>query len=209
MVIVFLGPPASGKGTQALILAKKLKLNYLSTGDMLRNMKNEKGDIAKIMEAGKLVPDRYLLSLLFKYLEEKGIYDDLILDGSPRSVFQYEKIRDWLESKGSKIDRAIFLKINKNTAVKRISSRREDSYSGEVYNLITNPPSSEVDKKNLVIRDDDRPEVVKSRFEEYEIETKPLIERLKKDGILITVNGEQPINIIFDQILEKLGVKDD
>ena len=209
MVIVFLGPPASGKGTQARKLAEKLNLKYLSTGDMLRDIKEARKDIAKLITEGKLVPDKVFLKLLLEYFEGKKIYDNLVLDGSPRSVFQYEKIKDWLESKGSKIDRAIFLDISQETAVKRISSRREDRYTGEVYNLITNPPGPEIDKKNLIIRDDDRPQVVKERFEVYKNETKPLVTRFKKEGILLQVDGEQPINIIFSEILAKIGIKND
>src|SRR3989344_3262385 len=126
MVIVFLGPPASGKGTQAQKLADSLGYNYLSTGDMLRDIKDDKPDVAKTMEEGKLIPDEELIVLLLEYLEKKEIYDNFILDGSPRSVYQYQKIDEWLKSKGYRIDHAILIEVSQETSVKRISSRRED-----------------------------------------------------------------------------------
>ena len=97
-VVFLMGPIASGKGTQAQKLADSLGYNYLSTGDMLRDIKDDKPDVAKTMEEGKLIPDEELIVLLLEYLEKKEIYDNFILDGSPRSVYQYQKIDEKLKS---------------------------------------------------------------------------------------------------------------
>ena len=144
---------------------------------------------------------------LFKNLEEKGVDDNFILDGSPRTIFQYKAILRWLKDRSKKIDCMIFLEIEKDTAVERISSRRQDKTTGKFYNLITNPPPSCVDSKNLIIRKDDKPEVVEERFEEYQKLTLPVIERAEKDGILMKIDGERPIEVIFEDIVNRLNKK--
>lgn len=209
MVIVFVGPPGSGKGTQAKKLAEKLGFFYLSTGEMLRDMQDSRQDLSQFMNKGELIPDKMLVTLLFDYLEEKGHYDKIIIDGSPRSLTQYEEMQKWFRKKGFEIKRAIFLNIGKKEAVRRLSARRQDRQSGKIYNLITNLPGPDVDSQNLITRDDDKPEVIEERFEEYQKNTKLLLARLEKDGILLELNGEEPIEEIYRKLLDKLQIEDD
>ena len=151
------------------------------------------------------------MNVFKKHMEEGKIFDNFILDGSPRTVYQYRVILDWLEAKKKKMDNIIFLGIDRSVAIKRISSRRQDKITNKFYNLITNPPPQSIDPNNLIIRNDDRPEVVLGRFEEYQRLTKPLIEVIEKDGILMRIDGNRPIEIIFADIvghLEKRNGKD-
>ena len=207
MVIVFIGPPGSGKGTQAKKLADKLGFLYLSTGKMLRDRQSSRPELAEIMNRGELIPDETLMPLFLDYLEKRNAFDNLIVDGSPRSVVQYDKMQKMFRKKGSEIKWAIFLNIGKYEVVGRLSARRQDRKSGKIYNLVTNPPGPDVDIENLITRDDDKPGVIEERFEEYLNETKPLIERLRRDGILIELNGEEPIDVIFEKMLKKLRIQ--
>lgn len=208
MNLIILGPSGSGKGTQARLLCEKLALEYISMGDLLRATARQRKDIDEwINKKGELVPDEITFSVLKKHLEKKGVYDNILFDGYPRSVGQYNILKSWLESKGSKIDTAIFLDISDNEAVRRLSARRIDASSGKIYNLITEPPPQNTPLENLIHRDDDKAEAIKRRLEWYKKETFPLIELLEKQSILIKVDGEQPIKAIFKTILGKLGDK--
>ncbi|OGM19169.1 hypothetical protein A2686_00170 [Candidatus Woesebacteria bacterium RIFCSPHIGHO2_01_FULL_38_10] len=211
MILSIIGPPASGKGTQAEMLAEKYSLYDVSTGQILRDMQVKMPELKEIMNQGLLVPDEITMNVFKKHMEEGKIFDNFILDGSPRTVYQYRVILDWLEAKKKKMDNIIFLGIDRSVAIKRISSRRQDKITNKFYNLITNPPPQSIDPNNLIIRNDDRPEVVLGRFEEYQRLTKPLIEVIEKDGILMRIDGNRPIEIIFADIvghLEKRNGKD-
>lgn len=208
MNLIILGPSGSGKGTQAKLLCEKLGLAYLSMGDLLRATARQRKDIDEwINKKGELVPDEITFSVLKEHLEKKGVYDNILFDGYPRSVGQYNILKSWLESKGSKLDTAIFLDISDNEAVRRLSARRIDASSGKIYNLVTEPPPQNTPLENLIHRDDDKAEAIKRRLEWYKKETFPLIELLEKQSILIKVDGEQPIKAIFKTILGKLGDK--
>ena len=207
MNIAISGPPASGKGTQAEMLVDKFKLHHVSTGQILRNMQAKMPELKEIMNKGLIVPDDITMSALFKHLEERKIDDNFILDGSPRTIYQYEAILKWLKGKDRIIDCMIFLEIGKETAVERISSRRQDKTTGKFYNLITNPPPASIDPNNLIIRKDDKPDVVEERFEEYQKLTLPVIERAEKEGILMKVDGERAIEVIFEDIVKRLNKK--
>jgi adenylate kinase len=204
MIIILLGPPASGKGTQGEMLAEKKGLIYISTGQMLRDLAERKPEFKTVLNKGLLFPDGIVILALEELLEEKGAFDQLIIDGTPRSVGQYELLKDFFAKKGTEITDAVFIDISKDEAVKRITSRRQDKTTGKVYNLLTNPPGPEVDPLNLILREDDSEEVMKKRFDEYQKDTEPLVDHLEKEGILIKINGERPIDLILEEIVEKL-----
>jgi adenylate kinase len=204
MIIILLGPPASGKGTQGEMLAEKKGLIYISTGQMLRDLAERKPEFKTVLNKGLLFPDGIVILALEELLEEKGTFDQLIIDGTPRSVGQYELLKDFFAKKGTEITDAVFIDISKDEAVKRITSRRQDKTTGKVYNLLTNPPGPEVDPLNLILREDDSEEVMKKRFDEYQKDTEPLVDHLEKEGILIKINGERPIDLILEEIVEKL-----
>lgn len=201
MNIIFLGPQGSGKGTQAKVLAEKFGLFYLSTGEMFREIQKTNQEIAEMMNSGVLIPDELVIKYLFEYLESKKIYDNLVIDGTPRSVFQYEEINKWFATKGTKFNLAILLQISRAESIKRLSSRRQDKNTGKIYNLLTNPPGADVKAEDLTQREDDTPVAIGKRLDEYEEKTKPLIDVLREDGILVEVDGERPIDEIQQDLL--------
>lgn len=202
MNLILLGNQASGKGTQGELLAKKINFFYISTGQLFRKLAESDAEIAETINSGQLLPDELVFKCIKSFFEEKQQFDNIILDGSPRSVDQFNFLSEWLASKGKKIDMAILLVVSKEEAIRRISSRRTDKKTGKVYNLITNPPGPEVDPSDLVQRVDSTQEAVEERFREYENVTKPLIEKLREKGILFEVNGERPIEEIHEDILK-------
>lgn len=213
MNIVLLGAPGSGKGTQAELLSEKLNLFYLQTGELSREWAGKDARIRKIINSGKLIPEKEMTGYVMRYLENKipdGV--NILFEGFPRFISQYEEYERWLTSKRQKIDAVISLDISEEEAVKRLSSRRICEKCGEVYNLVTNPPqeSGKCDKcgSKLARREDDRPESIKVRFAYYRDNTKRLIDYLDKKRKLIRVDAARPIQIIFEDILERLGVKE-
>jgi adenylate kinase len=213
MNIIILGPQGSGKGTQAKLLAKKLNLFYFESGKFLRELaKTNKSIDERINKRGELMPDEEMFSLFSNYLNEKAsTASNMILDGYPRSIKQYELLEDWLKQRNAKIDKAILLEISEKESIRRLSARRRCEKCGQIYNLITNPPPSEGCPcgGDLVQREDDRQKAIIKRLAAYNEVTKPLVERLENQGILERVNGERPIKTIFEDMLSRLGGNED
>jgi len=211
MNLMILGPQGSGKGTQARLLSEKLGLAYVESGSLLREIAKTDPKIDEVMnKKGQLLPDEVTFSIVKNYLEKRVPQGaNILLDGYPRSVRQYEFIKDYLSSKGAKLDKAIFLDITDAEAVKRLSARRICSACGEVFNFITNPPANpEVCDKcggKLIQREDDKPDLIQERLRLFRTSTEPLIRKLEDEGVLINVNGEQPIVTILEEILEKIN----
>ncbi|MFH1971398.1 MAG: nucleoside monophosphate kinase [Patescibacteria group bacterium] len=206
MNILIFGPQASGKGTQARILAEKLGLFYLSTGDLFRKLSEKDLDVKKIIEKGELPSDELAFSLLKRFIkEEHNSFENIIFDGFPRNVNQFLILKKWLNDNGSKIDHSILLDISDKEAIRRLSARRGCNDCKEIFNLVTNPPkNSKICDKcggELVQREDDKPDVIKKRLYLYRKVTEPLIDVFKKEGILKRINGEQLIENISKELL--------
>lgn len=199
MNIILIGPPGSGKGTVAEFLEKKYKLFHLSTGQMLRNVAKERADIAEILTKGQLVPDDLILSVLKDYIETNQILDNFILDGTPRTLYQYEDLKKWLKEKNTKFDMAIYLKVSDEEVINRLSNRRTHAKTGEIYNLVTNPPPEEIDPNDLIQRSDDTTEGIKKRLEVFHTTTKKLLQAMQQDDILVNLNAQQPIEGMLDE----------
>lgn len=206
MNIIVLGPLASGKGTQARLIAEKLNLYYFESGKFLRELAKKDSSIdERVNKKGELLPDEEIFSLLTEHIEkENPNRENLMLEGYPRSIEQYELLKAWLAEKSQKIDRVIFLEISEKEIMKRTSARRVDKKTGKIYNLITNPPSSDVDSSNLYQRPDDKPEAIKKRLGWFKSSVLPLADVFEKEGILEKVDGERPIKIILEDILSRL-----
>lgn len=206
MKIIIFGPQGSGKGTQAKLLSEKFNLFYFESGDFLREKAKTDSRIDEIIhKRGEMIPDEEMFLLFKDYLTEKlPNLDNFVLDGFPRSLKQYELLSSWLKEKGEKIDIAILLSISDTESVRRLSARVVCEKCGTVYNLITNPPPGGKCScgGNLVQRLDDTPEAIKKRLGDYHRVTFPLIEVLKKEGILVEVNGERPIEVIFQDLVK-------
>ena len=208
-IVIFLGPPGAGKGTQAQLLKERNEFVQISTGDLLREaVKNqtELGKLAKkYMDEGKLVPDDLIISLIKEKLQE---YADknIIFDGFPRTIPQAESLDNLLSRLNKNIDAVILFKIEDDEVVKRLAGRRVCPSCGAVYHMVYNPPK--VDKicdkcgTKLIQRDDDKEEVIRKRLEVYHQQTKPLIEYYKSKIVEIdaTDNPENIYNKIVSMI---------
>jgi adenylate kinase len=201
MNIVLLGPQGSGKGTQAKLLIDKFGFHYFESGAYLRKIAEKNEEVKKLLNEGQLVPDEEMTSYLTAYLDQESLYDDVVFDGFPRTLRQYNFLKNWLVRKQMKFDLVIILKINEEETIRRLSARRQDPVSGEVYNLITDPPPSGVDPDKLVQRDDDKTDAIKKRLELYNEATVPLIEVLKTETKVVEIDGERPIEEIQKEIV--------
>lgn len=200
MNILLIGPQGSGKGTQARILADEFGFYYFESGAYLRRLAETHPDLAKTLAEGKLVPDKEMTSYLTAFLDSQNLYDDIIFDGFPRTLEQYNFLKNWMNDKKVKLDLVINLEVSEKETIRRLSARREDPATGKIYNLITEPPPAEVDKSKLIQRDDDKPEAIKERLKLYRERTEPLVTELKKETKVIEINGEQPIETIAKEI---------
>ncbi len=204
MNIVLLGSPGSGKGTQAQMIAKKYNLFYLQTGAVARELAKTSTRIKEIVESGKLIPEEEMTMHVLDFLKtNSGNLTNILFEGFPRFVLQYEALSNFLQEKGDDIDLVLSLDLTEEEAIKRVTSRRICSVCGEVYNLITNPPVSEatcVCGGKLIQREDDNPESISVRFKDYTENTKVLIDYLDKKGLLTRVDGNRPIEVIFREI---------
>lgn len=210
MNLLILGPQGSGKGTQADLLTKKFDLFYIEMGSILRDLAKSDPEIDRLInKEGRLLPDDQTAEIFVNFLTRNSWTDKkgLMLDGFPRTPAQYEFVKDYLDKKGQKLNYAIFLDVSEETSVKRLSARRSCTACGKVYNLLTNPPRGEVcDECGGVLtqREDDKEEAIKERLRIYRERTAPLTQIFEKEGILIKVDGERPIETIFNDICSRL-----
>lgn len=201
MNILFIGPQGSGKGTQARLLSDKYGFFYFESGAYLRRIAQNNDELKKTLAEGRLVPDKEMTSYLTAFLDKENLYDDIIFDGFPRTISQYEFLKKWLEEKKVKIDLVVVLTISEKETIRRLSARRLDPATGKIYNLITEAPPESVDVNKLIQREDDKPESIKKRLNLYREKTEPLISELKKDSKVVEVNGEAPIEEIQKKLI--------
>jgi len=211
--LIFLGPPACGKGTQTARLAEYLGFPHVDTGSLLRaeiQSGSENGKVAKsYIDKGNLVPAGLVAAIIKARLAQKDCNDGYILDGYPRSLAQ----ADLLENIKADIDgdekadfRAIYFDLNQDVLISRIVNRRSCSKCGEIYNLKYKPVKTEgvCDKcgGSLTRRKDDTEEIAKARFETYFRETAPLIDYYKNKNVLKTINAEGSIDEVWERLLK-------
>ena len=213
MKIIMLGAPGAGKGTQAKMLADKYMIPHISTGDIFRaNIKNgtELGQKAKTyMDQGLLVPDELVCDLVVDRVQQEDCKDGYILDGFPRTIPQAEALDAALEKLGAKIDYAVNVEVPDENIVRRMSGRRACLACGATYHIEHIPPKTEgiCDRcgKELILRDDDKPETVTKRLNVYHEQTQPLIEYYTKQGALVEVDGTMNMDDVFNAIVKILG----
>ncbi len=213
MKIIMLGAPGAGKGTQAKKIAAKYSIPHISTGDIFRaNIKNgtELGNKAKTyMDQGLLVPDELVVDLVVDRVKQDDCTNGYVLDGFPRTIPQAEALDKALAAIGEKMDYAIDVDVPDENIVHRMSGRRACVGCGATYHLEYAPTKTEgicdACGKELIFRDDDKPETVKKRLGVYHEQTQPLIDYYTNAGILKTVDGTIDINDVFQAIVDILG----
>jgi adenylate kinase len=202
--IVLLGPPASGKGTQAAQLREALKLPHVASGDLFReNLKHETelGRKAKsFMDRGELVPDDVTIAMVMERLSRPDCAAGALLDGFPRTIAQAEALDQALVAQGHKISLVPNIAVPDEVLVERVGGRRICRTCGESYhvqfNLPKQPGVCDKDGGELYQRDDDRPETVRKRLEVYWEQTSPLIDYYRDQGVLVEINGDQSIQAV-------------
>ncbi|MBE6927641.1 MAG: adenylate kinase [Ruminococcaceae bacterium] len=210
MRLILLGAPGAGKGTQAEIIAKRLSIPTISTGNILREaIKNgtETGLKAKsFMDKGMLVPDDVIIGIIRERLAEADCAKGYILDGVPRTIPQANALLE----QGVEIDRVVSIEISDDVIEARMTGRRVCGTCGASYHIVANPPKTEgicnACGSELVIRKDDTPETVRHRLEVYHEETEALKGFYEKLGKLRLIEGNQPIEDATRDIMAALGV---
>ena len=213
MKIIMLGAPGAGKGTQAKMIAEKYSIPHVSTGDIFRaNIKNgtELGmEAKKYMDQGKLVPDELTVKILLDRVAQPDCEKGYVLDGFPRTIPQAEVLDKALKELGDQIDYAINVDVPDENIVNRMSGRRACVACGATYHVKYNAPKVEnaCDScgKELIIRDDDKPETVQNRLTVYHEQTQPLIDFYEKKGVLKSVDGTVDMKDVFAAITDILG----
>lgn len=202
-ILIFLGPPGSGKGTQASRLSKYLEIPHISTGDLFReNIKNET-DLGKkvkaIIDSGRLVPDELVLDMLFDRVGHADCAGGYILDGFPRRVSQAEALQKRLSADEEIL--ALNLQVPDDVIVERLTGRLTCSSCGSVFHKKYNPPKQQgiCDRcgGELIQRTDDTEAVVRERLRVYQEETQPLIEFYEIQNLLVNINGDQSPDTVF------------
>ncbi len=214
VALLLFGPPGSGKGTQAVLLAQALGAPHISTGDMFRQHVKDATELGRrvkaIMDAGQLVPDSLVNEMVEERLSRPDCRAGFILDGYPRTVPQAEMLDGFLRRQGrGKV--VINLQVDYNIIVARITARRSCPVCGAVYNLVSNPPKNDNvcdrDGAALIQRDDDKEEVLRKRFEAYNAQTLPVIGFFRVHGyrMVDVAGGNGSPQELTDEILKRLS----
>ena len=217
MNLVILGAPGSGKGTQASRIAERAKIRHISTGDLLREAVAKGTEIGKraagIMAAGRLVPDDLVLELLGAKLageKERAVRRGWILDGYPRTLSQAEALEGVLERTGEKIDGVVYIEIDPDAIVNRLSNRRTCGSCKAVYHLVSRPPAVEgkcdACGGALVLREDDKADTIRRRLDVYREETLPILALYEKRYRVHRVDGSKPIAEVMSGISGLIGI---
>jgi adenylate kinase len=210
--LIFLGPPGAGKGTQAKRIKENFGFEHISTGELLRNEIRSGTplgkEISNIIKNGELVSDEVIVEIVRKYLTLEIIKKGFVFDGFPRTVGQAEKFDLIVKQLNFNIDVVLYVEIDENTAIDRISNRRTCSKCGAIYHLKYNPPKIDgvCDKcgGSLYQRDDDKESTVRNRFEIYMTQTFPLVEYYRKRELLVNIDGTKTPDGIFNDIIAAL-----
>ena len=209
MIIVLLGPPGAGKGTQAKKIEGEFGLTHVATGDLLREAVRRETSLGKqaqdFMLRGRLVPERIILDLIRNKI--RGGASGFLLDGFPRNIMQAEELDELLEAENKKLDLVINLEVNHNEVIDRLNGRVICPECGKTYNVdrfVDEPLVCKDCGSRLSQRSDDNPDAIEERLKVYLRHTLPLIDYYKEKGILLSVSGERSPQEVFHRIVDLL-----
>ena len=208
--IMFIAPPAAGKGTQAELVVEKYNIPHISTGDILREISKEESEIGEYVRetlaSGQLVKDEITYQLIEDRLAKEDCKNGYIIDGFPRNIEQAYKYDEILKNLGYEVGNVIYINVDKKILEKRITGRRLCEECGAIYNINDpeNTPKEEsvcdVCGGKLYQRSDDNLESFQTRYQTYEEKTAPIIEHYKKQNVLKEINGDDTVENIFNEI---------
>jgi adenylate kinase len=206
--LVLLGPPGSGKGTQGERLQEELRLPYYATGDILRAAVREETELGKTaseyMDRGDLVPDEVIVGAIGERIDSAEAADGFILDGFPRTVPQAEALAAKLSELGRALTAVLLIDVSDEEVMRRLGGRRTCVENGHVFHVEFNPPTREgvcdIDGSELIVRDDDKPEVIRHRLEQYHEKTEPLVEFYDHKSLLRRIDGAAAPDAVADEL---------
>lgn len=213
MNLILLGPPGAGKGTQAAKIVEKYDIPHISTGDIFRANIKEGTELGKkaqeYMNRGELVPDELVVEIATDRLMKDDCRNGFLLDGFPRTVFQAEKLDEFLASQGKKVDHVLDIQVGREELMKRLTGRRVCKKCGASYHIVNIPPKKEgicdVCGAELEQRKDDNEETAANRIEVYEKETMPLVDYYEKAGNIAHIDGTTGLENVFADIAGIIG----
>ena len=210
---ILLGPPGAGKGTQAAKIVEKYGVPHISTGDIFRENIKKGTELGKkaqeYMNRGELVPDDLVIEIATTRLLENDCRNGFLLDGFPRTVYQAEKLDEFLAARDSKIDKVLDIAVEKDELIARLTGRRVCKACGASFHVVNIPPKKEgvcdFCGGELIQRADDNLETVTNRIDVYEAQTMPLVEYYEKAGNLVHIDGSTGLENVFADIVSALG----
>jgi adenylate kinase len=209
MRVILLGPQGAGKGTQAQRLADRVGAAHISTGDIVRAEIKSGSELGKKVQEyndkGELVPDEIIVEMAKPYLDDA---DSWLLDGFPRNQAQAQALDQALQDIGEDLDAVVALEAPDDALVDRLSGRRQSQATGKIYHVEFDPPPED-DEGPFIQRDDDAEKAIRRRLEIYHDQTEPLKDYYAERDLLITVDAEQKIPQVTEEILSAVGRKED
>jgi adenylate kinase len=206
--LVLLGPPGSGKGTQGERLQEDFRLPYWATGDILRAAVRDETELGRkakeYMDRGDLVPDAVMVGVIGERVSSPEARDGFILDGFPRTTGQAEALDEELREHKRGLSAALLIDVSDEEVMRRLGGRRTCAKEGHVFHVEFDPPKNDgicdVCGARLLVRDDDKPEVIARRLEQYHLKTEPLIAYYEDGGLLKRVDGSRSLDEVSDRI---------
>jgi adenylate kinase len=213
LYLILLGLPGAGKGTQAALIAPEVCIAHITTGELFRENIRKQTKLGReaqpFVETGQLVPDELTVGMLLDRISQPDAGQGFVLDGFPRNVDQAGALDKALAAKGKAIDKALYIRVSTDELIRRLSGRWSCRQCGAVYHEPSRPPkvSGACDRCSgrLYQREDDRPEVVRTRLEVNVKQMEPLLEYYRSDGKLTEVDGEQGVDAVKDGLLAAMG----
>ncbi len=204
--VILMGPPGSGKGTQASLLQQRKDYILLSTGDLLRDEMKNKSDfgskVSDFINRGLLVPDALITGFIIDYIEKNRLYEKkVVFDGFPRRISQAEALNDLMKKYDKNIDSAILIDLSDEEIIRRLTGRKMCPKCKTVYSAEVKEDKCMKCGSELIIRTDDNAETISKRIDVYKSETSPLIDYFNEKNVMKKINGQGNIENIYEQII--------